>query len=38
MPGTVLGTGNRSVNKTDTNPTFVELMLWYGEADHKHNT
>lgn len=30
VPGTVLRTGMRSVNKIDTNPTFAELMLCTG--------
>lgn len=30
MPGTILRTGRKSVNKTGTNPTFAELTLWQG--------
>lgn len=34
MPGTVLGTGARTMNKTKT-PVILEFMFWEEETDNK---
>lgn len=36
VPGTVLGTKDTAMNKTDKVLIFMELILWLRETDHNH--